>query len=81
VVADGWQRLRTHRWAGAAQRALAPIGTGLMAAGVYTLARSALHDAVTVALALATALILTQRWALPTVVIVAAGLVGWLLGV
>jgi chromate transport protein ChrA len=53
---------------------------GLMAAGVYTLAHSALHDALTVALALTTALALAARWAPPMLVILAAGLAGWLLG-
>ena len=62
------------------ERALAPVGMGLMAAGVYTLAQSALHDVLTVALALATAVALAARWAPPMLVVVAAGLVGWLLG-
>jgi chromate transporter len=80
VVADRWQRWRDHRWAVALEGALAPVGMGLMAAGVYTLARSALHDTLTVALALVTALALAVRWAPPMLVVVAAGLAGWLLG-
>jgi chromate transporter len=80
IVADRWQRWRDHRWAAAVERALAPVGMGLMAAGVYTLAQSALHDVLTVALALATAVALAMRWAPPMLVVVAAGLVGWLLG-
>jgi len=80
VVADRWQRWRDHRWAAAAERALAPVGMGLMAAGVYTLAHSALHDALTVALALVTALTLASRWAPPMLVVVVAGIAGWLLG-
>jgi chromate transport protein ChrA len=51
-----------------------------MMAGVYTLGRSALHDALTVALALGTAALLTIRWAPPMLVIFVAGVVGWLLG-
>lgn len=80
LVADRWQRWRGHRWAAAVERALAPVGMGLMAAGVYTLAQSALHDVLTVALALATAVALAMRWAPPMLAVVAAGLVGWLLG-
>ena len=80
VVADRWQRLRQHRWAAPVERALAPVGMGLMAAGVYTLARSALHDALTIALALGAALVLATRWAPPMLVVLVAGLVGWLLG-
>ena len=79
VVADRWQRLRGHRWAEPVERALAPVGMGLMAAGVYTLARTALHDGLTVTLALAAAVVLATRFAAPMLVVVAAGLVGWLL--
>jgi chromate transporter len=80
LVADRWRRWRDHPWAGAAERALAPVGMGLMAAGVYTLARSALHDALTIALALGAALVLATRWAPPMLVVLVAGVVGWLLG-
>ena len=79
VVADRWRRWRGQPWAVAVERALAPVGMGLMAAGVYTLARSALHDAPTVALALATALVLAARWMPPMLAILVAGVVGWLL--
>jgi chromate transporter len=79
-VADRWQRWRGHPWTASAERALAPVGVGLMAAGVYTLAHSALHDVLTVALALATALVLAARWAPPMLVVVVAGVAGWLLG-
>src|SRR2546428_1266959 len=51
LVAAQWQRLRAHRWAASAERALLPIGIGLSTAGVYTLARSALHDLTTIVLA------------------------------
>src|SRR6058998_897443 len=40
LVAEQWQRLRTHRWAASAERALLPVGIGLSTAGAYTLARS-----------------------------------------
>jgi chromate transporter len=80
IVADRWQRWRGHPWTDAVERALAPVGMGLMAAGVYTLGRSALHDVLTVALALGTAALLTIRWAPPMLVIFVAGVVGWLLG-
>ena len=80
IVADRWQRWRDHRWAAAAERALAPVGMGLMAAGVYTLAHSALHDALTIGLALATAAALAARWAPPMLAVVVAGVIGWFLG-
>jgi chromate transport protein ChrA len=80
IVADRWQRWRWHPWAVAVERALAPVGMGLMAAGVYTLARSALHDTLTIVLALLTAAVLATRWAPPMLAVVIAGVVGWLLG-
>lgn len=79
IVADRWQRWRAHPWAAAAERALAPVGMGLMAAGVYTLGRSAVHDGLTIVLAGATALVLATRWVPPMLAILTAGLAGWLL--
>lgn len=78
VVAAGWQRWRTHPWAVPAERALAPIGIGLMAAGVYTLARVALHDPLSIVLAAGATLLLLAKWAPPVAVVLAAGAVGWL---
>ena len=78
VVAAGWQRWRTHPWAVPLERALAPIGVGLMGAGVYTLARSALHDTLSVALAASAAVVLLAKWAPPVAVVLAAGVIGWL---
>jgi chromate transporter len=80
AVARHWETLRERPWARACEHALAPIGTGLMAAGVYTLARSGIHDWATGALALLAAVILYARWLPPLALVVAAGLVGWLAG-
>lgn len=79
LVARHWQSLRMRPWAGAAERALAPVGLGLMAGGVYTLARSAVTDAPTAALAVAASLLLTWASLPPVVIVIAAGLAGWLL--
>jgi chromate transporter len=78
VVAAGWQRWRAHRWAVPVERALAPIGMGLMAAGVYTLARAALHDPLSIMLAAGATLVLLAKWAPPAAVVLAAGAIGWL---
>jgi chromate transporter len=78
VVASGWQRWRTHPWAGPVERALAPLGVGLMAAGVYTLARAALHDTLSIAIAAGAVVVLLAKWAPPAAVVVAAGAIGWL---
>lgn len=80
LVARHWGRVRAQPWAQACERALAPVGIGLMAAGVYTLARGAVHDAATAALAGASALALTAPWVPPVAVVLAGGVAGWLLG-
>jgi chromate transporter len=80
IVARRWERLRDRPWAIAAERALAPVGIGLMGAGVYTLARSAVHDWSTAALAAAATVVLAARWLPPVVVVLVGGLVGWLAG-
>jgi chromate transport protein ChrA len=50
-----------------------------MAGGVYTLARTAIHDSVTAALAVATAIVVATDRVPPVVAILAAGVIGWLL--
>jgi chromate transporter len=79
LVAAQWQRLRAQPWVAAAERALLPIGIGLSSAGVYTLARSALHDVTTVALAVITGLVLYHGRVPAMLVIVLGGVVGWVL--
>ena len=77
VVAQRWRRVRGRPWAMAAERTLAPIGIGLMAGGVYTLARSAIYDPFTGAVAAAAAIALALRPVPPVAVVLAAGLAGW----
>jgi chromate transporter len=77
VVAQRWRRVRGRPWAMAAERTLAPIGIGLMAGGVYTLARSAIHDPFTAAVAAAAAIALALWPVPPVAVVLAAGLAGW----
>jgi chromate transporter len=79
IVADRWQRLRSHRWAAAAERALLPIGIGLSTAGAYTLARSALHDVTTVAVALVAGLLLYHGRVSAILIVGLGGVAGWLL--
>jgi chromate transporter len=79
VISHHWEQWRARPWALAAERALLPVGVGLMAGGVYTLARTAIHDSVTVALAGATALVVAADRVPPVVAVLAAGAIGWLL--
>ena len=80
VIAHRWQALEGRPWTIAVQRALAPLGIGLMAASVYAVAHSAVTDLPTAALAAATCLILARRWLPMAAVVLAAGGIGWLLG-
>ena len=79
VISHHWQQWRTRRWAATAERALVPVGVGLMAGGVYTLARTAIHDGMTATLAGATAIVVATDRVPPVVAILAAGVIGWLL--
>jgi chromate transporter len=79
VVTRQWQRLRAHPWAASAERALLPVGIGLSTAGVYTLARSALHDVITIAVALGAGLVL-YGGRVPAIFVVAlGGAIAWAL--
>lgn len=53
---------------------------GLMAAGVYTVARSAVTDWITAILAAGAGIILAKRWLPAAAAVLAAGALGWLLG-
>lgn len=80
LAARRWDDLRTRPWARAVERALAPIGVGLMAGGAYTLARSAVHDLFGAGLAAGAFVVLWRGWLPPVAVVLLAGLVGWLTG-
>ena len=78
LIARHWGRLRHRPWARAAERALLPVGIGLMAAGVYTLAGAGIRDApAAVIAALAAAALFTGR-APAIAVVLAGGAIGWL---
>lgn len=80
IITRHWATLRGRPWALACERGLAPIGIGLMAAGVYTLARSGVHDWATGSLAVLTGVVLYGGWLPPIALVLAAGFVGWLAG-
>ncbi len=79
MVARRWESLQARPWAVAVERAMAPLAVGLMAAGVYTVARSALTDLFTAMLALTAAIALATRRVPAAAVVVAAGTLSWLL--
>jgi chromate transporter len=78
LIAHRWTRLRGRPWAITLERALAPIGIGLTAAGIYTLARGAVHDVTTAVIALVATVVLLYRWLPPPAVVLGAGLLSWL---
>jgi chromate transporter len=79
LVARHWAALRHRPWATAIEQALQPIGIGLMGAGVYTLAGTGIHDAPAAVIAALAGLVLWTRRVPPTVVVLTAGAVGWLM--
>jgi len=78
IITRHWATLRDRPWARAAERALAPVGIGLMAAGVYTLGRTGVHDWPSAALAAMAAGVMFVRRVPPVLAVVAAGFIGWL---
>jgi len=78
VIARNWAEIRQRPWAQGVERAMTPIGIGLTAAGVYTLARAGIHGAPSVVIAILAGLVmLTGR--VPAIVLVLAGTAaGWL---
>jgi len=73
-----WHRVQGSPWQTAVQRGLAPITIGLMCSGVVTLAKVALVNVTTVLIAAAVLVILLRRHVNPGLLIVASGLLGWL---
>jgi chromate transport protein ChrA len=78
VVARRWAALRHRPWAAAAERALLPIGIGLMAAGVYTLARSGIRDVPAGLIAAAAGLVAATHRVPVAVIVLGAGVIAWL---
>jgi chromate transporter len=74
-----WDRLEGWPWRESIQRGLAPISIGLMLAGTITIARIAVTDPRTIALALAVTGILLWRKINPAYLIVAGALLGFVL--
>jgi len=78
VSAGHWVSLRQRPWAIVVERALLPVGIGLMTAGVYTLARSGIRDVPAAAIAVVAGLVLWTGRVPAMLVVLAAGAVGWL---
>ncbi|MBX3025764.1 chromate transporter [bacterium] len=74
-----WDRLEGWPWRESIQRGLAPISIGLMLAGTITIAKIAVTDPRTIALALAVTGILLWRKVNPAYLILASAALGWVM--
>jgi len=72
-----WDRLGDWPWRESIQRGLAPISIGLMLAGTITIARIAVTDPRTIALAIAVTAILLWRKINPAYLILGSAVLGW----
>jgi chromate transporter len=80
AVTRGWDRFRASRWRIAAERGLAPITVGLVAASVVTIGRAADHDAAAWIATVATAVVVLRTDVNPLYLMLAGALLG-ILGV
>jgi len=76
LATRGWERLRRSPWRAAAERGLAPITVGLVAASVLTIARSNDHDLVAWGVTLATAALVLGTRVSPLALMAAGALLG-----
>jgi len=72
-----WDRLGDWPWRESIQRGLAPISIGLMLAGTITIARIAVTDPRTIALAIAVTAVLLWRKINPAYLILGSAVLGW----
>jgi chromate transporter len=74
-----WDRLDGWPWRESIQRGLAPISIGLMLAGTITIAKIAVTEPRTIALAIAVTAILLWRKINPAYLIVGSAVLGWVM--
>jgi chromate transporter len=72
LVTANWQAMRRSPWLASTQRGLAAVAFGLTAAGAYTIARVAVSDAISAAVAVG-AFVLLWRWRLPPALVILLG--------
>ena len=73
-----WVKIGDTPWRHSLQQALEPISIGLMCSGVYTIAKESLVNWQSVAVALVVGILLVKTKINPVLLILAAGLVGYL---
>lgn len=71
-----WTRLESWPWRSSIQKGLAPVSVGLLLAGCFTLARGAITDTTTAAIAFAVLLVLRRFRINPALLILGSGVIG-----
>ena len=74
-----WNRFGESPWRRSIQNALEPISTGLMASGVYAVAKSSIVSPITAGLTLLSLYLILRTKINPVLVILGSGLLGFLL--
>lgn len=78
IVGRNWDRFAASPWRVSLQQGLGPVVVGLMGAGAYALARTAILGPATALVAIgATAILLRTRLS-PALLVLAGGVAGWL---
>jgi chromate transporter len=78
VVGRLWKRLRGRPWIVAVQRGFTPVSIGLLLAGCLTFARSAVHDWITLLIAMIVFAVVLRGRISPAFLALAGALVGML---
>ena len=76
IVARGWKKLEHWRWRRSIQQGLAPVSIGLLLAGCFTMAKGAVSDTETAAIAVGVFLILLQYKINPALLVLGGAVVG-----
>lgn len=76
IVARGWKKLEKWPWRTSIQQGLAPVSIGLLLAGSFTMARGAITDLETGAIAVSVLMILIQYKINPALLVLAGAVVG-----
>ena len=76
IVGRVWNRLAQWRWRTSIQKGLAPVSIGLLLAGSLTVAKGAVTDWITAAVALGALVILLLRSVSPAILVLGGAIVG-----
>ena len=75
-----WATLQSHGWIAWIRRGLVPVGIGLMAAGVFVLARTSLASFVGGMIAVLVGVVVQRKLVSNAVAVILAGIAGLMLG-